>query len=223
MQNASIMVAVAVLAAGCGGAPVTPAPLSNSTRQPGRAAPQGLFLLDVGSVGPLTADTAANLTAIRAVLNPRGLTVRPVNRSGVEYHAFLGDELVLYVIPNDDGTLFNVHVTSPRVTIAEHPQWKIGGPFTGHELLSTCECWGTAPVCFKVGDHVAVAFDRACDDLREPAARKALEGVRVQRAVWSPTPFKLDADADGFGGNGYGGDGYGDPCGGDGSGDPCGP
>ena len=213
-------VALAVIAAvllGCGGGTTKPTTtqLSNSTTTAKNPTSSALFTINVDSLGPITGKTPASLTALRELLGKDGYEVKPVNNSGVEYHVFLKDELLFYVIPNDDGTLFNVHVVSSKVDIAQHPQWKIGAAFAGDDVLTHCECWGAHPVCFKKGDHVAVAFKRACDGLDDERMRKVLTGVNLQRAVWSPTAFGFDDD------NG------GDPCGATpsvipGGADPCG-
>lgn len=230
-------VALAVIAAvtlGCGGAATKPmTQISNSTTTPkGPTSSTALFTIKVDSLGPITGKTPANLTALRDLLGKDGYEVKPINNSGIEFHVFLKKELLFYVIPNDDGTLFNVHVVSGKVDIAQHPQWKIGAAFAGDGALTHCECWGEHPVCFKKGEHVAVAFKRACDGLDDERMRKVLAGVNVQRAVWSPTPFGYDDDGGGkdpgstpgsvipvgvdpCGGNPCGGN----PCGGN----PCGP
>lgn len=209
---------VATLLTGCGsGTAKPPAQLSNSTTNPKAPTSSALFMISDDAIGPITGKTPANLTALRDVLGKDGYGVRTVNKDNVEYHVFLKDELLLYVIPNDDGSLFNVHAVSGKIEIVQHPEWKIGAPFAGADVLTTCECWGAHPVCFKVGEHVAVAFSRACDGLDDERMRKVLTGVTVQRVVWSPTPFGMDSD-----------DG-GDPCGGNTPGsvipvgaDPCG-
>jgi len=212
---------VVALIVACGGGTTKPTTtqLSNSTTSPkGQTSSTALFSITDDSIGPITGKTPANLTALRELLGKDGYDVRPVNNSGVELHVFLKDELLFYVIPNDDGTLFNVHAVSGKVDIAQHPQWKIGAPFAGDDVLTHCECWGAHPVCFKRGDHVAVAFKRACDGLDDERMRKVLAGVNIQRAVWSPTPFGEGDDS-----------GSSDPCGGSTPGsvipagaDPCG-
>ncbi|MDB4961020.1 MAG: hypothetical protein JWP01_1019 [Myxococcales bacterium] len=215
-------VAWSALVLGCGGGGATTSPaISNSTVKTGAAASNALFLIRDGSLGPITKDTPANLTALRDLLGKDGYAVRPVHRNGVELHVFDDDEPLFYVIPNEDGTLFNVHAVSGKVEITQHPQWKIGSAFAGDDILTSCECWGSHPVCFKQGDHVAVAFERSCDGLSDERMRKVLTGVRLQRAVWSPTPFGFDGDE------------APDPCGGVPGGvqggipgvtpDPCGP
>jgi hypothetical protein len=192
------LVAVFALVLGCGGgrAVTPPAQLSNSTGTSGGPRSNALLTIRDESLGPITKLTPANLAALRDLLGKDGYDVRPVNHSGIELHVFLGDELMFYVIPNEDGTLFNVHAVSGKVEIEQHPQWKIGSPFAGDEILTSCECWGVHPVCFKKGDHVAVAFDRGCDGLSDERMRKVLTGVRLQRAVWSPTPFGFDDEND---------------------------
>lgn len=163
--------------------------------------------IGVSSLGPITATTPANAAALTALLAHDGYTVRPVDRNGVEFHVFLGEELLFYVIPNDDGSLFNVHAVSSKIGITEHPQWMIGAPFSGDAMLTNCECWGSQPVCYRAGDHVAVAFERSCDGLSDARERRVLAGVRIQRAIWSPQPFAgTDDHADD--------PGLPDPCGG---------
>jgi len=179
--------ALALGLAGCSSAPHHEDVLANGT---GRSPPgAGLFQLDVGSLGPITPATRANVEAIESVLGSR-YTVKTVNNAGSEIHVFLHDELLFYVIPNDDGSLFNVHVVSPKVAIVEHPEWVIGSAFQNPEPLTSCECWGSHPVCFRAGDHVAVAFEIACGSVDTATEReKVLPGVRIQRAVWNPRPF----------------------------------
>ncbi len=202
-------VALAVFAAlvvGCGGGGTTQSTttqLSNNTSAKGPTSSSALFTITTDSMGPITGKTPANLTALRELLGKDGYEVRPVNNSGVEYHVSRNAELLFRVISNDDGSLFNVHVDSGKIEITQHPQWKIGAPFVGDDVLTTCECWGEHPVCFKTGEHVAVAFKRACDGLDDARMRKVLAGVTVDHAVWSPTPFSAGYESGGS-----------DPCGG---------
>ena len=213
---------VAALIVGCGGGTSKPTTtttqLSNSTTSSkGQTSSTALFTITADSMGPITGKTPANLIALRELLGKDGYDVRPINNNGVEFHVFLKDELLFRVVPNDDGSLFNVHVVSGKIEITQHPQWKIGAAFAGDDVLTTCECWGAHPVCFKTGEHVAVAFKRACDGLDDERMRKVLAGVTVERAVWSPTPFGVEDS------------GKSDPCGGSTPGsvipagaDPCG-
>jgi hypothetical protein len=180
-------IALALAVAGCAAPGAAPArTLSNAT--PETADRGGLFEMQPGALGPITAGTAANNEAIQAAVGAR-YRVKTIDDHGSEFHVFLGDELLFYVIPNDDGSLFNVHCTSPRVVITEHPEWVIGAPFVNADALDTCECWGTHPMCFRHGDHVAVGFAINCDTLSTAARRHALEGVAIQRAVWNPHAY----------------------------------
>jgi len=168
------------------------------------------------ALGPLTAKSPANLVALRELLI--GYEVRPVNVGGaelasLEYQVFEDGEKVFAVIPDEDGAILNVHVVSPKVTVAAHP-WKVGEPFTNAAALTACDCWGGKAVCFKKGEHVAVAFDRQCRGLGEPRGRRGLEGLEVHRTIWNPKPFGSEDDQ--YGGHEYGGTD--DPCG-----DPCSP
>lgn len=179
---------VVLLLAGC--ATTTPAAdpvLSNAVPGSGQKS-NALFVMEPTSLGPLTATTPANQQAIQDLVGSR-YVVKSIDDRGIEYHVFLGEELLFYVIPNDDGSLFNVHCTSSRVAIAEHPDWIIGSPLTNEKPIDTCECWGSHPMCFKTGEHVAVGFRVSCDNLDTPAKRRSLLGVPIQRAVWNPAKF----------------------------------
>lgn len=171
----------------------TPAPrtLSNDVAVPVGRMP--VMELGRDSFGPITGMTPATEDGLRAALGST-YRVRTVNRRGPELHTFLGTELLFYVIPNDDDSLFNIHAVSPKITILEHPDWVIGAAFTGADALTSCECWGEHPMCFGHGDHVAVGFDVDCGNLATQAERRKLLGVPIQRAVWSPHPYGGIAD-----------------------------
>lgn len=177
--------AAALALAGCsaGAAPVRT--LSNTAAHAGAGAQ---FTIDDDSMGPLTAATPATQEGVQAAIGAR-YTVKIVDDHGPEVHVFLGDELLFYVIPNDDHTLFNVHCTSNRIAISQHPEWVIGAALRNAAPLTQCECWGAHPMCFRAGDHVAVGFAVPCDGLDTPAQRAHLEGIPIQRAVWSPRKF----------------------------------
>lgn len=187
----------AVLVAGslgaCFGGP-SPRETTLSNELPVRVARMTMFELGTASFGPITAMTPATVEAIQRAVGSAA-RIETVERRGPELHAFVGDELVFYVIPNDDDeTLFNIHAVSPKVSIVEHPDWIIGSPFPGADLLTSCECWGDHPMCFVRGDHVAVGFVVACDGLDTPRERRVLQGVPIQRAVWNPKPFGADGE-----------------------------
>ncbi len=178
----------ALVLAGCAAAGATATPRTEllSNASPGPRGSGTLFELGVDSLGPIVPSTLATEEALHELLGAR-YTVKPIDRS---LHVFVGDELLFYVIPNDDHTLFNVHVVSPKIAITEHPGWVIEAPFQGSESLTTCECWGRQPVCFRAGDHVGIAFEIECGGLDSAAGRRALlVGVPIQRAIWSPRPF----------------------------------
>jgi hypothetical protein len=171
------------------------APQPASVEQP-TLLPPSIFKIADGGVGPIDASTRANLTAVREIVGPQGYTVRPINDGGVELHVYDGKEHLFYVIPSDDGSLFNVHVVSGSIPITQHPEWVIGQPFVHSELLTFCEPWGPHPVCWRKGDHVALGFKIGSDDLDTAEQRKSLEGTPIQRAVWSPKPFGDEDDDD---------------------------
>ncbi len=179
---------VVLLVAGCATTPSGREPVLSNAVPGAGASSNALFVIEPASLGPITARTPANQQAIQDLVGSR-YQVKGVDDRGMEYHVFLGEELLFYVIPNDDGSLFNVHCTSNKVAISDHPDWIIGSPLTNEVPIDTCECWGSHPMCFKNGEHVALGFRVSCDGLDTPAKRKSLLGVPIQRAVWNPRPF----------------------------------
>lgn len=143
--------------------------------------------------GPIDRDSKATLTDLRARFV--GFEVRPFNDGSLEYDVYLGGEKLLYVVPDDDGSVFNVHAVSSKVTV-EGRSWRVGTAFGDAARITRCECWGPHPTCYATGEHVAVNFDRPCDGLTDdndaPRSFRALDGLTVQRVIWSPTPFGED-------------------------------
>ena len=176
-----------------------PEVLSNSS-----TAPSGELTITASGFGPISARTPATLGALRKLLV--GYDVRPVNDGSLEYDVFAGTERLLFVVPNDDGSVFNVHATSQRIGVRDR-DWRVGAKFRG--TVSACECWGANPTCYQKGEHVAVNLARDCgDDLTN--GEPVINGAVIQRVIWSPRAF-----GGSFGGDGYGGAGYGggdDPC-----------
>ena len=185
-QGMSRWIVLSVLAACAAPAPV---PLEKPAPPP-----PSIFTIGDTGVGPVDVNTRANLTAIRELVGPQGYAVRPINDGGVELHVYDGKEHLFYVIPNDDGSLFNVHVVSESIPITQHPEWVIGKPLVNARLLTFCEPWGDHPVCWRNGDHVALGFKIGRDDAAGDEQRAALEGVVIQRAIWSPKAFGKNGD-----------------------------
>lgn len=162
-----------------------------------RAAPGtgGLFTITEHGFGPLHAQSHATLTALRAAFT--GFEVRAANDTTLSYSVYLGDEKLAWVIPNDDGTLFNVHATSSRIETQGY-DWRVGSSFQGASSLTKCECWGENPTCYRKGGHLAINFKRGCDGLVNADARalRVLDGVMIQRVIWSPKPFSGGDDGD---------------------------
>jgi hypothetical protein len=176
--------------AGCAAQKVEP---TISNRVDG--APQGLLMITEGGFGPLNATSRATLTELRSAFT--GFDVRPTNDSTLSYSVYLGDEKLVWVIPNDDGTLFNVHATSPRVETMGR-DWRVGSGFQGSGSLTDCECWGENPTCYRRGGHIAVNFKRECEGVVgvERVKLRELDGVVIQRVIWSPKPFRADSETD---------------------------
>jgi hypothetical protein len=171
---------VAFVLAGCWGG--SPGPAKPTAAKP-------LLAITQTGFGPVDGKTPATLTALRVAFT--GFDVKPMNDADtLEYRVYQGDDMIAYVVPDDDGTIFNVHATSGKITV-DGRDWKVGAPFQGASQLTQCECWGENPTCWKQGDHIAVNFARACGDLpgSEPRVLRVLDGVNVQRIVWSPHAF----------------------------------
>jgi hypothetical protein len=153
----------------------------------------GLLTISEDRFGPLQPDTPATLSALRAAF--AGYEVRPTNDTTLSYSVYLGDEKLAWVIPDDNGTLFNVHATSPRVETLGH-DWRVGSSFQGSSALTDCECWGDNPTCYRRGGRIAVNFQRECAGLVGGDARalRVLDGALIQRVIWSPKPFRGDDD-----------------------------
>ncbi len=196
-------------AAACGGSPATPV----APAPP----PADALTITPSALGPITTATRANLTTLRQLL--RGYEVEPVNTGDdkptrdvkfddtslefIEYQVYGKDgEKLFVVVPDEHGGVLNVHVTSPKVAVANHA-WRVGAKFTGAAALTACECWEKV-ICYTKGDHVAVGFDRNCKGgTISPHARTRFEGEPIARTIWNPKPFGIDDGR--FGGAQYGG------------------
>ena len=142
--------------------------------------------------GPIDAKTVATLATLRGLLPAYHVT--PKNDPNLQYDIFQGNEQIGFVVLNDDASVYNVHATSGVVRVENH-NWRAGQAFQDAKLLTECVCWGDNPTCFKHGEHVAVNFNRTCIESDDPHALRALDGLVVQRVIWSPTAFGVDQDA----------------------------
>jgi hypothetical protein len=204
-----ITCALGIALAGCSGPAAQPS--GPTTPQPKKEEP---LVVTATGVGPLTAQTPATLSGLRAHLV--GFDVAPVNRTeGLEYVVSRNGETLFYVIPDpeEDGKILNVHITSAKATVQKRA-WTIGKTLAPNEA-TTCECWGDKPTCFRKGDNVAASFDRTCDEY-DPNIRQRIASAPIARIVWSPMGFDGTGGAAQEGENG----GMKDPCGW--GGNPCG-
>lgn len=147
--------------------------------------PHGLVITEHGW-GPIDASTVATLTNLRALLP--SYRVVPANDPQLEYDIYEGTQKLGFVVINDDASVFNVHATSNRVRVDDRA-WRAGEPFQDSRALTRCECWGANPTCYKAGEHVAVNFDRPCLDGDDPRELRELDGLAVQRVIWSVERF----------------------------------
>ncbi|MEO8552114.1 MAG: hypothetical protein ABI678_19185 [Kofleriaceae bacterium] len=166
---------------------------SGTPRPPGPSEPvaSSALVMTQRGVGPIDAATVTTLLGLRKLL-PR-YRVIPLNDPQLEYDIFDRKEKLAFIVLTEGGNgVFNIHVTSGKVTIADRA-WRVGKAFTDAKQLGHCECWGDNPTCYKAGDHIAVNFDHACVDPLD-GDLGALDGVVVQRLIWSPQPFGAPAD-----------------------------
>ena len=175
---------------GCYRGTVEPATIANKVD----ADEAGALTMTSKGLGPIDSTTKATLANLRALL--AGYEVRPVNDGSLEYDIFKDGERLAYVVPDDQsGYVFNVHVVSSHVAVHGYP-WRVGRAFGDWAHLTTCECWGPNPTCYASGEHLAVNFDRACEGLTggDRSALRELDGLIVQRVIWSPSAFGGDGD-----------------------------
>ncbi|MEO8846527.1 MAG: hypothetical protein ABI591_19980 [Kofleriaceae bacterium] len=167
-----------VLIAGCWASP-PPVPPQ------GPSAPGAIVITETG-FGPIDGKTVATLVGLRAML-PQ-FRVVPVNDPALEYQIYDGKEQLAFIVLDDDATIYNIHATSNKVTVAGRA-WRAGEAFQHSKDLTRCTCWGNNPTCFKKGEHVAVNFSRACMETEDPRELRVLDGLVIQRVIWSPTAF----------------------------------
>jgi hypothetical protein len=178
-----------ILLSGCyRGGPAQTEILTNKTEQ---AAPAALTMTSHG-VGPIDSTTKATLTDLRNVLVD--YDVKPVNDGSLQFDIYRNGVRLAYVVPDDQsGYVFNVHAVSSEVAVVGH-SWRVGRAFGDGARLTSCECWGPNPTCYVAGEHLAVNFNRTCDEVTsDPDALRALNGEIVQRVIWSPTAFGEDS------------------------------
>lgn len=177
-------IALLFLLAGCyRGAPESA--LTNKST----AVESNLLTVTAHGVGPIDSESKATLTDLRALLS--GFEVRPVNDGALQYDIYRGGERLAFVVPDENtGLVFNIHVVSSRVRVVGHP-WRVGHVFGDAAHLTNCECWGPNPTCYAAGEHIGVNFARDCDGVsgEERKALRVLDGLTVQRVIWSPTPL----------------------------------
>lgn len=113
-------------------------------------------------------------------------------------NVYYGPDRVFAVVLHED-TIFNIHTDSAKVGVQGHPSWHVNASFQDSGALSRCDCWGSKVVCWKDGEHVALAFDRGCDNLSnlsgapDPRALRVLDGLQIKRMIWNPKPFVPEA------------------------------
>ncbi|MFT3691899.1 MAG: hypothetical protein QM831_02075 [Kofleriaceae bacterium] len=161
--------------AGCWATPV-------KTPEPSHAP----FVLSQHGAGPITDQTPATLNALRDALPE--LRVVPKNDPNLEFDLYDDGKPIGFVVPNDDGKIYNVHVTSATIAV-DGKSWRAGSTFQGSRAIDNCECWGGNPICYKKGEHLAVAFQRSCLDEVDPRSLRVLDGLVIQRVIWSNEPL----------------------------------
>jgi hypothetical protein len=176
--------AVVVLVAGCYRGTSQPALTNQST-----TIDSTLMTVTAHGVGPIDSETKATLMDLRTLLV--GYEVKPENDGALQFDIYRGGDKLAFVVPDENtGLVFNIHVISPRVRVVGHP-WRVGHVFGDAAHLTNCECWGPNPTCYAAGEHIGVNFARDCDGLtgEDRKALRVLDGLTVQRVIWSPTPL----------------------------------
>jgi len=147
--------------------------------------------LSEAAIGPITPTSTATLQALRIAMGS-DYVITPINvNNTLRYDISRNGERILDVKADDDGNVDTVRVSSVRVAVAGRP-WHVGEPFKDPSILTACECDDDATdrtVCYKKGEHVAVGFKRACDNLDDARQRSVLAGVTIDRLVWSAKPW----------------------------------
>ena len=164
------------------------------------ASPSSTLVVTDRGIGvfTITDHTRATLTGLRALL--AGFQVAPAVSpvtTGSVYNVTRGDDKVMSVVANDDGSVSVIRITSSRigdVPRARHP-WRVGGTIAAG-TLERCMCaleldaTDDVATCFKIGEHVAVEVDRPCAGvLDSPDQVKTLTGTTIARLVWQPAPW----------------------------------
>lgn len=171
LPRSSPLLALAVLAAACGG-PASQHP-----------APGGLVLTEAG-IAAITVATRVDAATLAGLVPDA--EIRPGKTSTGVLEAWRGDDRLFYVVaasPADPAAgPFNVQVTSPA--IAGPHGWRVGATLARLDGIDTCECWSDLRVCYQIGSHVAVAIDH--DDCADLPATGAIVGKPIARLVWNP-------------------------------------
>jgi hypothetical protein len=170
-----------VLLAGCWAS-------SQPTTHSDLSIPGAIVITETG-FGPIDGKTVTTLVGLRAML-PQ-FRVVPVNDPALEYHIYDGKEPIAFIVLNDDATVYNIHATSNKVSVSGR-SWRPGDAFQNSKDLTRCTCWGHNPTCYKKGEHVAVNFNRSCMETEDPREIRVLDGLVVQRVIWSPTAFGVE-------------------------------
>jgi hypothetical protein len=168
----------------------------------GDLAKPGAIVITEAAFGPIDGKTVATLVGLRAML-PQYRIV-PINDPALEYHIYDGKEQLAFIVLNDDATIYNIHATSNKVTSSDRA-WRAGEAFQQSKVLTRCTCWGNNPTCFKQGEHIAVNFNRSCMETDDPREMRALDGLVIQRVIWSPTAFGGEDGEDSEAGSGQSG------------------
>jgi hypothetical protein len=156
-------------------------------RVPAPPRPDRELVMTSESFGTLDASSPGTLAFVREHFPD--LDVRPSREDAIlEYHAFAGSDELFFVVTNDDLSIFNVHVTSPKITSRVH-DWRVGSAFHDAKLITTCECWGQNPTCYRRGEHVAVSFEMPCQFAVDTRDFRPLDGHAPKHVIWSPSPF----------------------------------
>jgi hypothetical protein len=171
---------------------------------PSNNTPAGELVLDARGLGQVDARTPAKLEVLQSLFPKLAFRTESEGdryeqsggklTGGNVFEAMLGGERLFYVVPYEDGSVFYLQVTSPKIRVADRP-WLVGGK-VDHRTIDECECWGDKATCFKTGEHLAIATGHDCKGMRyakRTISLDVVEGATIERIVWSPQPFEKEA------------------------------
>lgn len=202
-RSISLLCLAGVLACGPGGPQARPAPgLANHA---GSEDFRPLFMVTEAGIGPIRAGVQVTEEALRPLLPGYDVKAEP-GWDLDEMAVYKNGDRLFHVVPDGDGRVLTVHVTSPR--IAAKAGWRVGTTLDDVRGLGSCQCFPNGIACYAEGSLVIalVEDDHLCEDmLREneaarqqtirlergdPEALATMRGHRIKELQWFSRSWK---------------------------------